>query len=98
MVGREIARLATIPGDPQKLIKILKDLKNIENVTATDHGVVVEGADIASRLPEISKALDKGKETVVEMSLSRPSLEDVFLKLTGSKLREVGKVEPAKRN
>ena len=97
MVGREIAKLATIPGDSQKLIRIIKALKKIDNVTATEHGVVVEGDNIAGRLPEISHALEKNHETVVEMSLSQPSLEDVFLKLTGSALREAGPAEPDKR-
>ena len=42
-------------------------------------------------LEEISKAIEKSPETIVEMSLSKPSLEDVFLTMTGTKLRE-GKV------
>ncbi|MFH0868777.1 MAG: DUF4162 domain-containing protein, partial [archaeon] len=96
LVGKEIAKISTIPGEPQKVIRIIKGLKNIENVTATEHGVVVEAEDIAQRLPEIAKVLEKNKETVVEMTLSKPSLEDVFLKMTGSKLREVGTVESNK--
>lgn len=97
-VGKEIAKLATIPGNPQKLIDIIKGISGIGNVTATEHGVFVEGKNISSRLPEISKVLEKNGETVVEMSVSRPSLDDVFLKMTGLKLREVGKVETVKRN
>jgi len=97
-VGKEIVKLATIPGNPEKLISILTGIGGVDNVTATEHGVLVEGKGIASRLPEISKALEKNGETVVEMSVSRPSLDDVFLKMTGLKLREVGKVEAGKRD
>jgi hypothetical protein len=60
--------------------------------------VVVEASDIAARLPEIAKVLVKHGETVVEMSVSQPSLEDVFLKMTGLKLREVAKAEAVKKN
>jgi len=98
MVGKEVAKLITVPGESDKLIRIVKSIGDMGNVTATERGVLIEGKDIASRLPEISKALEKNGETVVEMSVSRPSLEDVFLKITGLKLREVGKVEAAKRD
>ena len=97
-VGKEIVKLATIPGVPGKLISIIKEIGGIDNVTATEHGIFVEGKNISSRLPEISKVLEKNGETIVEMSVSRPSLDDVFLKMTGLKLREVTKVESAKRN
>ncbi|VVB65367.1 Trehalose/maltose import ATP-binding protein MalK [Candidatus Gugararchaeum adminiculabundum] len=97
-VGKELAKLTTIPGAPDKLIAIIKKINGIDAVTATEHGVVIEGNEISSKLPEISKALEKSGETIVELSLSRPSLEDVFLTMTGSKLREVVAVEPAKRN
>jgi ABC-2 type transport system ATP-binding protein len=96
LVGKEVVRMITVPGDSEKLIRIVSGVGDVGSVTATERGVLIEGKDIASRLPEISKAVEKSGETVVEMSVSRPSLEDVFLKMTGSKLREVGKVEAAK--
>ena len=77
-------------------MRLIQSVKGVENVTATEHGVIVEGKNVSAELPEISKALKKSGETVVELSLSKPSLEDVFLKLTGSKLREVGRIEPDK--
>ena len=98
LVGKEIARLSTIPGKPENVIRIIKGMGGMDNVTGTEHGVVVECKGIAARLPEIAKVLEKNGETVVEMSVSRPSLEDVFLKMTGLKLREVAKAESVKRN
>lgn len=96
-VGREMAKLSTVPGQSEKLMRIIRGMGGIDNVTGTEHGVVVEGRGIAARLPEIAKTLEKNGETVVEMSVSQPSLEDVFLKMTGLKLREV-KAESVKRN
>jgi len=102
-VGKEVAKLITIPGEPKGLIALISGIKGVSSVTAAGHGVFIEGDEIASKIPEISKAVEKHGETIVELSLSRPSLEDVFLALTGSNLREtnakeVGKVEPVKRN
>ena len=96
MVGHEIAKLKSIPGEPKQLKAIIERVKGVENVTATEHGVIVEGKNIRQEMAGISKALKDEGETIIELSLSEPSLEDVFLKLTGSKLREVGKVEPDK--
>lgn len=96
LVGKEFAEISTVPGEPGKLVRIIRGIKGVKNATATERGIVVEGDDVSSKLPEISKALRQNGETVVEMSLSKPSLEDVFLKMTGAKLREVGKGGPAK--
>jgi len=96
--GKEIGKLSTVPGNAEKVIGIIKGISGIDSVTETEHGVVVESRSIAERLPEIARALEKNGETVVEMSVSKPSLEDVFLKMTGLKLREVNKVEAAKRD
>lgn len=96
--GKEMAKLSTVPGNAEKVLRIIRGIGGTDSVTSTEHGVVVEGRDIASRLPEIARALEKNGESVVEMSVSRPSLEDVFLKLTGLKLREVNKAETGKRN
>ncbi len=96
LAGSEIAKIRSIPGSSEKLMRLIQSVKGVENVTATEHGVIVEGKNVSAELPEISKALKKSGETVVELSLSKPSLEDVFLKLTGSKLREVGRIEPDK--
>ncbi|MDE1798265.1 MAG: ABC transporter ATP-binding protein [Candidatus Micrarchaeota archaeon] len=94
-VGRELAKVTTIPGKPEVLLRLLRKIKGVSGVTPTEHGVVIEGQSIADRLPDISRALEKKGEVIVELSLSRPSLEDVFLTMTGSKLREAGMVEPS---
>ena len=97
-VGKEIGKISTVPGNAENVIRIIRGMGGIDNVTETEHGVVVEAKGIADRLPEIAKILVKHGETVVEMSVSQPSLEDVFLKMTGLKLREVAKAEGVKRN
>lgn len=95
LAGKEMVKLSTVPGDSKKLARIVKKIGGVKNITPTEHGVLVEGTGISSKVPEISREVEKNGETVVEISVSKPSLEDVFLKITGTKLTEVGKVEPS---
>jgi len=50
--------------------------------------VVVKALDVARRLPEIFQVLDSAGAKVSDVSLRRNTLEDVFISLTGRKLRE----------
>ncbi len=92
MAGREIAKIKSIPGVYVKLEPMLKKINGID-VTVTEHGIVVESENVSQKIPEISRVFGKHKEEIIEFSVSRPSLEDVFLKLTGSQLKGVVKVE-----
>jgi len=96
MAGKEIAKLISIPGDYAGLEPVLRKIKGIDNVTVTEHGIVVESDEVASKVAEITKAFGKKGEKIIELSVSKPSLEDVFLKLTGAQLKEAVKVGPKK--
>ena len=50
--------------------------------------VVVKALDVARRLPEIFQNLESMGAKVSDVSLRRNTLEDVFISLTGRKLRE----------
>ncbi|NYZ77668.1 ABC transporter ATP-binding protein [Candidatus Micrarchaeota archaeon] len=96
MAGREMAKVKSLPGEYAKLEPLLKGVNGVENVTVTEHGVVVESENIASKVGEITRIFGKSREKIIELSVSKPSLEDVFLKLTGAQLKEGVKVEPKK--
>ncbi len=96
MAGREIAKIRSVPGDYPKVQPHAEKIKGIESVTVTDHGLVIEANDISPKVAEITRAFGKKREKIVEFSVSKPSLEDVFLKLTGAQLKGVVKVEPKK--
>lgn len=95
MAGREIAKIKSIPGVYTRLEPHLKKIKGID-VTITEHGMVVESDDVSQKISGITKVFAKHKEEIIEFSVSRPSLEDVFLKLTGAQLKGVVKVEVKK--
>ncbi len=96
LAGKEMAKIKSLPGEYAKLEPIVRSIKGIENVTATEHGIVVEADNIATKVGEITKLFGKCKEKIIEFSISKPSLEDVFLKLTGAQLKEVVKSETKK--
>jgi ABC-2 type transport system ATP-binding protein len=96
MAGHEIVKLISIPGEYPALENPLKNIKGIDNVTITEHGIVVEANSVSQKVAEITKVFTRKKEKIIELSVSKPSLEDVFLKLTGAQLKEAVKVVPKK--
>jgi daunorubicin resistance ABC transporter ATP-binding subunit len=52
-----------------------------------DHSVAVYVADGGARLVEVVRALDAGDVTVAKLQLAEPSLDEVFLRHTGERLR-----------
>jgi ABC-2 type transport system ATP-binding protein len=96
MAGKEIAKIKSIPGKYDDIFSIISKIKEIDEVTITEHGLVIEADNISNKIQEITKSFEKNKENIVEFTVSKPSLEDVFLKLTGTKLREGAKDEHTK--
>lgn len=98
LAGKEIVKIKSVPGKYEEMIVKIKKIKDVDEVTLTEHGLVIESENISTKIPEITKTIEKYGENIVELSISKPSLEDVFLKLTGAKLREGAKDEPNKWN
>ena len=74
--------------DPGRVRAALTDVDQVE-VTSVDEEQLMLGAEQASaRLPAIFAALSSADAEVRETTLSQPSLESLFIKLTGRELRE----------
>ena len=63
-------------------------MAGIDVVQAEDNLLVLALADASSRLPEVFAALSTAKAEVRGTTLTQPSLESLFIKLTGKDLRE----------
>jgi ABC-2 type transport system ATP-binding protein len=98
LVGRELLKLRSVPGDYAKLEAQIKAIPGVGSTTVTEHGIVVEAEDAESLVSAITGIFAENSEKMVELSVSRPSLEDVFLKLTGAQLKEATKNETAGGN
>jgi ABC-2 type transport system ATP-binding protein len=84
---RDLLRLAgnfTAPA-PRDAVRALD---NVEIVQADDGLLVLSLADASSRLPAILAALASAGADVRGIALTQPSLESLFIRLTGKELRE----------
>jgi ABC-2 type transport system ATP-binding protein len=63
-------------------------VKGLSDVTEVHGKIVVRTLDAANKLPEIFTLLDRLDAKVLDVSLRRNGLEDVFITLTGKGLRE----------
>jgi ABC-2 type transport system ATP-binding protein len=73
---------------PDAVRRSLQDLEGIEVVQAEPEVLILAAAEASRRLPAIFSALAASEAEVRETTLTRPSLETLFIKLTGKELRE----------
>ncbi|MFB3766420.1 MAG: ATP-binding cassette domain-containing protein [Methanotrichaceae archaeon] len=75
-------------GDGDRLLKSLKPFKWIKS-TASSNGTIELLVDHAqARVPEVMAEAYKNNVGIKSVGLHEPTLEDVFLKFTGKKMRE----------
>jgi len=75
---------------------ILARLPGVQEIKDYDGGIMVFAKNGPSLVPEIVRSLDAASVHIAQLSLSSPSLDDVFVKHTGRKLR-VEEVKPMSR-
>ncbi len=88
MLGeRDILRLS---GDfePCTVSAALSDLTGVGDVSADESSITLDLVQAGSRLPELLSAVAAAGGEIRETTLTRPSLESLFIKLTGRELRE----------
>ena len=74
--------------DPGKTSEALRALPGIEVLEVQEELVIVSCPEASRRLPAIFGALASAGAEVRETTLTQPSLESLFIKLTGKELRE----------
>ncbi len=67
---------------------IVATLPAIANVRTADGKLLMTAAKGGQALPLILRSLDEAKIDVADLSLTSPTLDDVFLKYTGERIRE----------
>ena len=81
-------------GNAQRAQDVLKGLQGIGEVVDGDGGVTVYAMNASSLVPDIVRAFDASGLKLSSINLSRPSLDDVFLKHTGHRIRAEELVKP----
>jgi ABC-2 type transport system ATP-binding protein len=77
--------------DPSRNLELITELKEIEDIISvveTDGRINIRALDAVSKLPQIMKLVEKFDLKVDDLSVRQNTLEDVFIDLTGTGLRE----------
>lgn len=73
---------------PVKLLEEIRNFKNVENVSYQDHHCVIVYKKGENNLEELIDYLKKHRISYHKIFSERPTLNDVFLELTGKELRD----------
>jgi ABC-2 type transport system ATP-binding protein len=71
-----------------KVVSLMKSMGEIEEVKEIKGKVNVRALDAVSKLPEMIRSIEKMGVSILDTSIRRNTLEDVFIHLTGRGLRE----------
>ena len=75
-------------GQAERALELLTPLEYVDEAFATDGSVSVSVKDGGAAIPSLLQALGREDIAIVNLSLTRPTLDDVFLKHTGRTIRE----------
>ncbi len=87
MGERDLLKLTGV-FDPPRVEVALRALDDLEVVAADAESLRLAVREASRRLPSIFRALEEAGAEVRETTLTQPSLESLFIKLTGRELRE----------
>ena len=77
--------------DPSKNLELITEIKKIEDIISvieTDGRINIRALNAVSKLPKIMQIVEKIDLRVDDLSVRQNTLEDVFIDLTGTGLRE----------
>lgn len=85
-IGRNSIIEITTENPKQKVVDMLESMKGIKSAHFSGNTLFVNVKDGNASLPLLVECLTSNKVAIVSINLHEPSLEDVFLKITGSKI------------
>lgn len=72
----------------KKVIKSLESIQQIISVLEVDGFINLRAMDAVGKLPQIMDKVESAGVQISDLSVRQNTLEDVFIELTGSSLRE----------
>ncbi len=89
-VGGDVISLTFKDGDAAKerAAGLLRSLSLVREVTAAEEGINVIVEDGGAAVPELLRVLSEAGLSVARLSMTSPTLDDVFLKHTGHTIRQ----------
>jgi ABC-2 type transport system ATP-binding protein len=73
--------------------QVLSRIGGVTEIIDSDNGLTVYGQNGAFMVPEIVRALDNAEVRISSINIATPTLDDVFLKHTGRRIRTEGQQE-----
>ena len=80
--------VARLDGDMEEAVAALNSVPQVQHVETHGQEVTVSVANGATVISAVALALDRRGVNVQELTLRTPTLDDVFLRVTGSRLQE----------
>jgi ABC-2 type transport system ATP-binding protein len=88
-VGADTVVTVKAPGDQQRLAEVLqREIEEVSRVRSTEAGLELHVRGRNRLLPRLVAAAESGGFEVADLSVAEPSLETVFIDLTGRELRD----------
>jgi len=72
----------------QDLIKVLADQEDVISVVEVNERIIIRALNAVGKLPMMMQIVEKLNVRVVDISVRQNTLEDVFIEITGTGLRE----------
>jgi ABC-2 type transport system ATP-binding protein len=85
-LGHDVVRIELPHGDVSAPATLCANLEGVERVVTETHGVAVYVSNGAAAVPTLVRALDDAGVALGAISISRPTLDDVFLQATGRRI------------
>lgn len=77
-----------MPKDPEKMAEAMKMMTEHDGLMRSFRNIHLLVDDASKRLPEIIKSVDKAGFELASVTMNKPSLDDVFLSVTGRRIRD----------
>ncbi|HET9118898.1 MAG TPA: ATP-binding cassette domain-containing protein [Solirubrobacterales bacterium] len=85
-IGMDVVTVQLHGADPERTRDVIGELPGLDRVISEENALALFVEDGASSIAEIVRRLDAASVEVGAISVSRPSLDDVFLEATGRRL------------
>lgn len=95
-LGGDVLELETSDAG-QKFVYALQTLDDVAHVAAQPDGVVLTVSRGEAVIPKVFDAAQRLGVEIASVSMRKPNLEDVFIKLTGREIRDDAAAEPKER-
>ncbi len=87
MIGADTITL-DVEGDGESLLSSLKSIEGVRSATGSNSTIELKVDSAKYRIPDIMRDACRTDVVIKSVSLHEPTLEDVFLKFTGKKMRD----------